>query len=240
MQIVILAGGEGTRLKSLTKSIPKPMVTIGNVPFLEILIKHLASQGFKDFHIILGYLPDYIPSYFIKNNNFELNISYSGDSKNLYRGTGGALKNAEPDLEDNFILLFGDTFLALDYQRLAKSHLNSPGKAVLVVYNNEINADVINNIALDENNMVTKYNKNSVESLEYVDAGSISCSKDVLRYIKKDQNISLEEMVYPKLIKHKELYALKAKEKFYDIGTPERLKAFELYYYDNLKNTPKN
>ena len=92
-QIVILAGGRGKRLDSITENIPKPMVNVNNSPFLEILIKMLHRQGFSKFLILTGYLSNKIIEYFADGTKLGVSINYSTEIEFL--GTAGGLKNAE-------------------------------------------------------------------------------------------------------------------------------------------------
>src|SRR4051812_46674544 len=112
-QAVVLAGGLGTRLGALTKEIPKPLVKIKSKPFLEWQMEFLASQGFKDFLFLTGYKSEMIEDHFRNGSLWNVNIEYSEEVLPL--GTGGALLQALPKLADEFLLLFGDSFLPVQY-----------------------------------------------------------------------------------------------------------------------------
>ena len=113
MQAVILAGGLGTRLRPFTERIPKAMVPIGSKPFLEHQILLLRSQGIEEILLLVGYLADHIKDFFGDGSRYGLRISYSHEE--VPRGTGGALKLAQPKLQNNFLLLNGDTYLSMNY-----------------------------------------------------------------------------------------------------------------------------
>jgi NDP-sugar pyrophosphorylase family protein len=233
IQVVILAGGLGTRLGDMTKTLPKPMIEVEGKPFLEILLEYLKSQGFKRFLIILGYLPEYIPAYFGDGSKFGLEISYSGDEENLKLGTGGALKRAESKLDDEFMLLFGDTLLPIDYADFWDKFKEDGGVGSIVAYDNNEDTDVLNNLNLADDGKVLAYVKNSQKQMAYVDSGALCFKREVLDLIEVGVEVSLEEGIYPKLLERAELYGYITDKKFYDIGTPGRLEAFKLYLDDN-------
>ena len=229
-QVVILAGGKGTGLGEMTEAIPKPMIPIAGVPFLEILLGHFISQGFDRFLIVLGYLPKYIPSVLGDGAKYGVKITYCGDEENLSLGTGGALKRAVPFLDREFLLIFGDTFLPIDFRDFISTFLNRDLAAMLAVYNNREDTDVIGNIELDSSGLVLKYKKNSSDILNYVDAGAVCLKKKVLNYAPPSRDVSLEEDLYPRIISKRQLYAYVCQDRFYDIGTPNRLCHFKKYY----------
>jgi len=114
MQVVILAGGKGTRLRPITYQVPKPMVPIHGKPFLQYQLELIKSLGINEVLLLVGYLGKQIEEYFGGGPKFGLNIEYSYENNPL--GTGGALKNAEEKLAEKFLLLNGDTFLPMDYE----------------------------------------------------------------------------------------------------------------------------
>lgn len=237
MQIVILAGGQGLRLAEKTRNIPKPMMSISGTPFLEILLMYLANQGFKRFLIVLGYLPRYIPSMIGNGQDHGVDIRYCGDEENLRWGTGGALKRAAPYLDEDFLLIFGDSMLPIQYKSLISKYRDQGGSALLAVYDNNEDTDVINNVQVNADNLLTKYVKNSSEPLDYVDAGALCLKKSVLKNIPSEANVSLEEEIYPLLIKKKQIFAYPTDQRFYDIGTPERLELFSAFYDNHQDST---
>ena len=116
MQVIILAGGRGKRLKPLTNSIPKVMIKINGSPFLEILLKFLKSKGFLDFILCVGYLSEVIEEYFENGSKLSVKIDYSKEKRFL--GTAGAIKNANELLDEEFIVINGDTFVDLDFKKM--------------------------------------------------------------------------------------------------------------------------
>src|SRR3954447_18395096 len=111
MQVVILAGGLGTRLWPLTGQIPKPMAPVGGVPYLEHQLRLLRTQGLHDVLILTAYLGNQIENYFKDGRRVGLHIRYSREPEPL--GTGGALRNAMHMLDDAFIVIYGDSYLPI-------------------------------------------------------------------------------------------------------------------------------
>lgn len=221
MQVVILAGGLGTRLRPYTYATPKPMMPINAKPFLEHQLILLKEQGLRDIVICVGYLGDRIVDYFGDGSRFGLSIRYSHEPQPL--GTGGAIKRAESLLEDRFIVLNGDTFLSFDYGKVITAFEQRDTLGLMVVYDNRI-AIGISNVALDEDGFVMAYNKyRSTMAMGYLDAGVTLFKKEMLSLIAKGKAVSLEEGVFPQLIADHQLAAYPTRQRFYDIGTPEGL-----------------
>src|SRR5512138_2755705 len=131
MQAVILAGGRGTRLRGLAGDAPKPMVPVLGKPFLEYQIAALRRAGIGDVVFCVGYRAKVISAYFGDGAPWGVRMSYVRDPEP--RGTAGALKLAEPFLEERFLVLNGDTFAALDYGALAEFHIRSGALVTLAV-----------------------------------------------------------------------------------------------------------
>ena len=223
MQAAILAGGLGTRLRPLTYEVPKPMVPINNKPYLEYQLEYLKKQGITEIVLLIGYLGEQIINYFGDGQPFGMNIRYSVEDKPM--GTGGGLKKAKGVLEEDFLLIYGDSFLPIDYNDLIKKYKKYQAKAVICAYDNRVDTDVISNVEIDETTCrVLRYVKNVNDAaLRYVDAGVLLLNKKVLECIPENEVVSLEQQIFPRLIAQQSLYAYVSKERFYDIGTPDRL-----------------
>jgi NDP-sugar pyrophosphorylase family protein len=228
MQIVILAGGRGSRLGVLTEQVPKPMMNINGIPFLEILIDYLKHQGFKKIILSVGYLSEKIEEHFLDGKHFSVEIKYSKEKKPL--GTAGAILNAKSLLEDEFIVINGDTFLALDYLKFINFSKNSSKLCNLVGFREFNNADFKNNLQIS-NLLVKNYSKIQFDDkLNYVDAGIYFFKKKSLEYFMSDYPISLEIDIFPKLIENHQVGGFITDKKFYDIGTLERIDKFKKFY----------
>jgi NDP-sugar pyrophosphorylase family protein len=231
-QAVILAGGLGTRMRPVTETIPKPMIPVLGKPFLELQLDLLASFGFRRALLLVAYLGEKIEQYFDNGGTRGWNLSYSYEASPL--GTGGALKNAEAKLEDEFVVLNGDTYLAIDYAELWRAFRAVDGSAFIVAYEksgsaiaNTLANQVPNNLAVAPGGRVTAYRKRDPQGLTHVDAGVLLLRKEILREIPPGRPCSLEEEIFPKLIQEGRMNAWITSEPFYDMGSPEGLQALE-------------
>ena len=222
MQMVILCGGLATRLGNLAENIPKSMISIENKPFLEYQIENLKKYDIKDVVLCVGYLSEKIEEYFGDGRKFGVNIKYSYDGDKLL-GPIGAVKNAEPLLEDVFFIMYGDSYLSVDFQK-AHSFFKGQNKlGLMVVYKNNDKYDKSNLIIKD--NMVINYgDKNAV----YIDYGTSILNKKALEGIPKNTMFSTGEL-FSNLIKKNELLAYEAKERFYHIGNPDALEELKSF-----------
>ncbi len=121
MQTVILVGGLATRLRPLTETLPKAMLPVCGRPFLEYQIDLLRKSGMTKILLCVGYRGEEIEKHFGDGSRFGVRLSYSWEREMLL-GTGGALRNAAPQLEDEFLVLYGDSFLMLDYPLSLRRH----------------------------------------------------------------------------------------------------------------------
>jgi NDP-sugar pyrophosphorylase family protein len=226
MQTVILAGGLGTRLSPLTKTIPKPMVTVAGVPYLEHQLRALAGQNLRDVLLLTGHFGEQIQAHFGTGEKLGMHLEYSREPAPM--GTGGALRHARSQLQDAFLVIYGDSYLPIRY-RDAFERLQEVGtEGLLVVYDNALgDTSVKNNVDLDEAGFVSCYEKDSPIRLGYVEAGVLALRRSVVDLIPEGRPASLEKEVFPHLIRRKQLAALVTAQRFYDIGTPERLALIE-------------
>ena len=223
MQAVILAGGLGTRLWPLTKTVPKPMVPVGDTPYLEHQLRLLREQSITDIVLLIGYLGEQIQTHFGNGSQFGLSIRYSCETTPM--GTGGALREASDLLDDMFLVIYGDSYLPIAYGDVLHTLRQSSADGVVTVYDNDQDdTGVTNNIALDSNHLITKYVKDDPHDpdLKYVEAGVLALRKNIVLEIPQGK-VSLEQKIFPQLIAAEKLLGFPTKQRFFDIGTPERL-----------------
>jgi len=226
MQAIILAGGLGTRLKPLTKKVPKVMVPVQGEPFIVHLLRLLNKNGIHRVVLCIGYLGEQVKDYLGNGEGLGITIRYSKEREGLL-GTGGALRQARNLLDESFYVVNGDTYLPINYNEVERAFINCGKKALMAVYDNKENSGVRNNVALDSLTVIRHQKDKFTPALKYADAGLLILNREVLDFIKDGSSISLEEGLYPSLIEQGELSAYITEQKFYDIGTPEHLRAFE-------------
>jgi NDP-sugar pyrophosphorylase family protein len=230
MQVVILAGGLGTRLWPLTKQVPKPMVPVAGQPYLEHQLRLLAREGLTNVLILTAYLGEQIEDYFGDGRRLGLSIRYSREPEPL--GTGGAFREARHLLEDLFLVLYGDSYLPMDYAAVGRYLADSTALGVLVVYRDaHRETGVRGNVALRENGVVSRYDKTVDDpALQYIEAGVLALRKTAIALVPPSGKASLEQEVFPQLIQRGLLLGLPTEQRFYDIGTPDRLQAIEALF----------
>ncbi len=222
-QAVILAGGLGTRLRPITQDFPKSMIEINGRPFLEYLIRYLDSYGLRNILLLVGYKWEMIEEYFGNGSDFGVRLTYSVEDEPL--GTGGALRNAKHHLAGNFFLLFGDTYYPLDLCKFAEFHKNMKADGCITAYSNQDNI-AKNNLWIEEG-VVKEYDKEGNKPyLNCLDAGTSIFNKKILD-LSNRHKFSLEIDIYPKLIDMAQLGGFVSDTKFYDMGTPKRMKIIE-------------
>ena len=227
-QAVILAGGEGIRLRPLTHQVPKPMVPVNHRPFLEYLLKMLKENGVSEVVLLLGYLPEKITQHFGDGSSFGVNIKYSiGEVSDK---TGTRIKNAQRLLDDVFLLMYCDIYWPINLSRLFESYTKHRTLASVTVYTNKDGKGEYgpeNNVYVDEAGFVLKYNKGRKDKdLNGVDIGFFIISKKVLELM-PNHNFSFEEEILPLLADKRELSGYQTDHRYYYISTLESLKQTE-------------
>ena len=223
MQIVILCGGLATRLGDMAKDIPKSMIEFEGKSFLEYQIENLKKHSIKDIVLCVGHLSEQIDNYFGNGKEFDVNIKYSYD-RDRPLGPIGAVKNAESLLEDRFFIMYGDSYLTVDFQKVYYYFTQHSKLGLMVVYKNFDKYDKSNLIV--KNNMIVAYGeKERTTDMIYIDYGTSILRKKSLDFIPKNTFCSTGQF-FSNLISKKELLAFEVKERFYHIGNPDALKEF--------------
>ncbi len=133
-------------------------------------------------------------------------------------------------LADAFLVIYGDSYLPIEYKDAFSKLLEANADALVVVYDNSIEDTAVkNNVDLDDNGYVSRYEKDSPEALRYVEAGVLALRRGVVEGVPAEGAVSLEQEIFPKLIARRKLAALVTRQRFYDIGTPERLQLIESF-----------
>ena len=229
MQCVILAGGRGTRMAPATDEIPKALLPVAGRPFADWQLGWLASQGVVRVTYSIGYLGDLIRDHVGAGENWGLSVDYVDEGRAL-RGTGGALRWAleEDALEDQFLVLYGDSYLRVDLRRAWEALVESEKRALMTVYRNDGKWERSN--AVFENGIVTRYEK----SLEVIpdDMRFVDYGLSVFRRSTVDLSIPATEVVdladvFTSLSRAGDLAGFEVHQRFYEIGSPDGLLELE-------------
>ncbi len=225
-QAVILAGSVGVRLRPLTYTTPKPMVLLNNRPYLEYLIELLNQNGISEVVLLLGYLYEKIVDHFGDGSDYGVNIKYSiGD---VSFETGKRIKDAENFIQDHFLLMYCDNYWPLNLEKLMDFHNKKQTTATVTVYTNK-DGITRNNIYVDENGYVVKYDKSRKDkNLNGVEIGFFILDKKVLELM-PDNNFSFEKVVLPQLIEKHQLSGYLTDHRYYSIGSRERISKMEKF-----------
>lgn len=219
IDVVILCGGLGTRLRSVINDRPKVMAEINKRPFLDILIDYIASYKFRRFILCIGHMGDVIKKYYEKKDK-NLTVLFSEEKEPL--GTGGAIINAEALIKsDPFLAINGDSLCRIDIKEFLKFHIEKKAVASIALVSPERDADY-GVVTLDSNQRIISFNEKAKPDVDaYISAGMYFFSRDIIGYVPANTNYSLEYDLFPNII-DKGIYGYITGEKLIDIGTPER------------------
>ena len=217
---IILAGGMGTRLKTIISDLPKPMAPIMNVPFLTYQLNYLKHFGIKKVIFSVGYLSEKIIAHY--NQSFEnISIEYSIEKNPL--GTGGGIRMAMSNLNEDLVLILnGDSFFDLDLKQFYNLHLEQKAEFSLALrYVN--NSERYGNIEFNSSNQITSFiEKNQLNQSGYINAGVYILSKKLyLQNTKPNINFSIEKDFFEKQLNQLIIKGFEFKDYFIDIGIPE-------------------
>src|SRR5258708_9639738 len=189
LPVVILAGGLATRLRPLTEKIPKCLVEVAGRSFLEHQIALLRKNGITEIFLCVGYLGAMIEERFGNVQQYGVRMADSYDGDKLL-GTGGAIKKVLPKLSEEFFVLYGDSYLPIDYQAVA-THFRASGKpALMTVFRNDDAWDR-SNVWFEEGN-IRRYSKTERHpKMHYIDYGLTTCSQRIFADYPTDQPFDL-------------------------------------------------
>jgi NDP-sugar pyrophosphorylase family protein len=216
--LCILAGGLGTRLGEIAKTTPKPLVEVAGQPFLAHQLRLLAEHGARRAVLCVGHLGQSIEDV-IGGNCAGVELAYSYDSPGL-DGTLGAIRRARPLLGERFLVLYGDTYLRIDYRDVVEDWTASGAPAVMTVLCNEGRWDRSN--TLFEDGYVVSYDKHHpTPEMVWIDYGLGGLTTHALELAEPDMT-DLSEL-YAMLAPRHLLRGYEATERFYEIGSPQAL-----------------
>jgi histidinol-phosphate phosphatase family protein len=225
-QAVILAGGQGTRLRPLTDTIPKPMILLNGKPFLEYLIELLKENGISEIVLLLGYLPEKVTEYFGDGSRFGVQIRYS--ITDVSDETGTRIKKAETLLQHDFLLMYCDNYLPFNLRKLLEFHERQKTMASVTVYTNK-DRITKNNVFVDDKGHVITYDRTrQAKDLNGVDVGFFILNKEIFDWMPKE-NFSFQDVIVPKLIAQHQLSGYLIDNRYYSIGSLERLPLTEQF-----------
>jgi mannose-1-phosphate guanylyltransferase len=221
MQAVILVGGQGTRLRPLTSTVPKPVVQLVDRPFITYMLEWLRGHGVQDVIMSCGFLADGVRRVLGDGSRMGIRLRFVEEPDP--RGTAGALKLAEPMLDERFLMLNGDVLTDIDLTAQIAQHERSGARATLALVP-VADPSAYGLVILREDNSVSEFvEKPSAERIEsnLISAGAYVLEREILGLVPPDRNVSIEREVWPLLVGDG-LFGFASESYWLDIGTPAR------------------
>jgi mannose-1-phosphate guanylyltransferase len=221
MQAVILVGGEGTRLRPLTSTVPKPVVPLVDRPFIAYMLEWLGRHGVDDVVMSCGFLATAVRNVLGDGSQYGLRLRFIEEPEP--RGTAGALKYAEDLLDERFLMLNGDVLTDIDLTAQIAQHEATRAIGTLALVPVE-DPTAYGLVRLHDDHAVKEFvEKPSADQIDtrLISAGAYVLERTVLDLIPPDRNVSIEREVWPQLV-GAGLYGFAADAYWLDIGTPER------------------
>ena len=213
--VAILAGGLGKRLGQKTINKAKALIDVAGKPFISRQLNYLSDQGIKDIVICTAHLGEQIKNYIGNGSKYNLKIFYSDDGDQLL-GTGGSVKKACQILGENFFILYGDSFLPIDFSLVEKAFLNEKKPALMTVFKNLSQWDKSNVYFKDK---CVKYNKNNPQKdMTYIDYGLNIVKNSIFYDFPSNKAFDLAD-VFEDLSNKDLLAGLEVYDRFYEIGS---------------------
>jgi len=228
--VIILAGGLGTRLKSVLPDTPKCLAPINAKPFIGLLINYLKKQGINKFIFSLGFKSEQVIKY-LDNHFKDTNIFYSIESEQL--GTGGAIKLALLKVTSEEVLVInGDTFFNNNLNLFYKFHQRS-GSSFTIALTKVENNNRFGSVVLNDKNEVISFSEKNNKSSVLINAGQYIINKKNFSTYKTDNKFSIELDFFQKKTDEKKIYGFEYASDFIDIGIPEDLIRAQTFFNNN-------
>ncbi|MGA3282972.1 MAG: nucleotidyltransferase family protein [Verrucomicrobiota bacterium] len=222
--IAVLAGGLATRLRPITEKIPKSLIPVAGKPFLAHQLELLRSRGIRRAVLCVGHLGEMIQREFGNGSAFGLRLDYAYDGPKLL-GTGGALKRALPLLGMEFFVLYGDSYLPVEYRPIAEFFRRSGKLGCMTVYRNEGRYDT-SNVVFRDGSVVVYDKKNRLPEMHHIDYGLSLFQAAAFDAYPAGEPFDLAE-VMGRLVQEKQMAGYEVRERFYEIGSPAGLSELE-------------
>ena len=226
LPVAILAGGLATRLRPVTEKIPKSLVEVEGEPFLAHQLRLLVSQGIRRAVLCTGYLGEMVQDYAGDGSRFGIELSYSPDGPTL-RGTAGALRNALPFLGEQFLVIYGDSYLPADYSEAQRVFLESGKTGLMTVFRNEGQWDT-SNVEFSQGKIQAYDKKHRTPEMKYIDYGLGAFHCSAFDDAPSEGSYDLAD-VYQKLLRDGQLAGLEVKQRFYEVGSFSGIEDFGNY-----------
>jgi NDP-sugar pyrophosphorylase family protein len=218
--VALLAGGLATRLGDLTRERPKALIDVAGRPFVEHQLELFRRNGIRRVVLCLGHLGEQVRAHLGTGQSLDMDLHYAFDGPRLL-GTGGSLRRALPLLGDHCWVIYGDSYLEMDYRAVLAQFRGGQHPALMTVLRNQDQWDQSNLIFRD--GRVTFYSKRARRpDMTYVDYGATLVCKEVIQRLPPDEPSDLADL-YSDMARRGEMAGCEVKNRFYEIGSPAGL-----------------
>jgi NDP-sugar pyrophosphorylase family protein len=225
--VALLAGGLATRLRPYTQTMPKALVPVAGRPFIDHQLDLLRRNGIRKVVMCLGYLGEMVRDHLGDGSSRGMEIQYSFDGEKLL-GTGGAVRRAMPMLGNVFWIMYGDSYMDIDYRAVLSAFDKQPSAdGLMTILHNAGRWDTSNVIYRDSR--LIKYDKRSKsEEMQFIDYGVAILRRSAIESIPPNTAADLADL-YSRLVSEGKMIGYEVKNRFYEIGTPESLAEADAY-----------
>lgn len=226
LPVVILAGGLATRLYPSTRTVPKALILVNGLPFIDHQLSILKEKGVSHVILCIGNLGSLIEEFVGDGSQWGMQVQYSHDGDVLL-GTGGAIKKATPLLPDSFIIMYGDSYLDIDFKLVVKEFYAQKLPVLMTVYRNRNELEISNILMKD--GRILKYDKKDCDpAMEYIDYGLIVIRKEVFDQYPSNERFDLA-LVLSQLVDAGLVASYEVEKRFHEIGSAQGIKDTENY-----------
>lgn len=232
MQCVVLAGGLGTRMRAFTDQIPKALIPVDGIPFIDLQLAWMASHGVTEVVMSIGYLGELLKQHLGEGERFGIPVRYVDEGTEL-RGTGGALRFAleENALAETFLVTYGDSFLPIDFAALGGAFTAAKRPAAMTVLHNDGRWDTSN--VVFERGQLSLYDKKRLDrpaaDYQYIDYGvSVLARSVIVNNVPHGCRYDLADLFHALSVRG-ELAGIEVFERFYEVGSPAGLRDFSAW-----------
>lgn len=231
LSVALLAGGLATRLRPITETVPKCLVEVAGRPFLEHQFEHLRRCGLRRVVLCVGHMGDKVRDFAGNGRRFGLEVAYSFDG-DAPLGTGGALRQALPLLSDPFLILYGDSYLPIDFSAIARRFLADPALGCMTVFRNEHQWDR-SNVWFEDGTLRLYHKRKPDPRMRHIDYGLGLLRHAAFAHAPATGAFDLAAL-YETLVAAGRLQGQEVDQRFYEIGSHAGLQELDAY----LRNQP--
>ena len=233
--VALLAGGLATRLRPVTEKIPKALVELAGKPFVDHQLELLHRNGIRKVVFCLGYLGEMVERHLGDGSRFGMQLKYAYDGDKLL-GTGGALKRAAHLLDDVFWVMYGDSYMDIDYAAVLSEFFARDALGLMTVLRNNNQWDR-SNVVYEDGKLIKYDKKRQTPEMKHIDYGVAVLRRSALERILPDEPYDLATL-YTQLVAEGRMTGYEVTNRFYEIGTPASLEEARRYLAAKPSSSP--